>query len=103
MTLAELRRWLNSRARVIRAENQKRATFDYIHARLVAKGVAIAFGDKSEFPELKQTYHGLFVDAEEIAEQEQREAEAKAQLSMLRFKQFANFHNKKYEEVASEK
>lgn len=100
MTLGEVRRALKSKIKIQKLELKERATFDYIQARLITKGVAIAFGDKSAFPELEESYPGIFTDQE--GDIKAKQEEAKTQLSVLRFKQFANFHNKKYEEVASE-
>ena len=103
MTIAEVKRAVKSKIKIKKLELKERATFDYIQARLIAKGVSIAFGDKSEFPGLEESYPGIFTDQEEMLEKKAKQEEAKTQLSVLRFKQFANFHNKKYEEVASEK
>lgn len=100
MTLGEVRRALQSKVKVKKLELKERATFEYIQARLIAKGVGIAFGDKSAFPGLEESYPGIFTEQDE--ETKAKQEEAKTQLSVLRFKQFANFHNKKYEEVASE-
>lgn len=103
MTFAEIHRLVNSKIRMKNLHFREKAAFDYIQARLIAKGVAIAFGDKSDFPTLEDAYPSVFNDVDALAEQQAKQEETKTQLSVLRFKQFANFHNKKYEEVASDK
>ena len=103
MTLAELRRAIESKIRMRKLLTKEKVAYDYILARLIAKGTAIAFGEKSEFPSIETVYPEFFGDIEAIAEKKAKEEEVKEQLSVLRFKQFAKFHNQKYKEVASEK
>lgn len=103
MTFAEIKRSVKSKARMMKYRNQERASYDYVLASLIIKGVSKVMGDKSEFPTLQQAYVGLFEDTEALEKQRLEAEQRKQELSVLRFKQFANFHNKKYEEVASDK
>lgn len=95
MTLREIENYLKSRARVRKIEAQERASYDYIQATLIIKGVGIALGSKQEFPTIEQAYPGIF---EDVVEQKQNEVQQKKdELSALRFRQFAQSYNKKYE------
>ena len=79
-------------------EAREKATYDYTLAQIIGKACGIAFGTiKSEFPEISGVYPTLF-DSEEI---KQKKQEQKAELSALRFKQFAESFNQKFnKEVA---
>ena len=101
MTFGEIKRAVDSRVRVLKLQSQEKATYDYILAQLITKGVSKVLGDKSDYPTIEQAYQGLFDDV--IAEKEAKIQEQKMNLSALRFKQYANFHNKKYKEVANDK
>lgn len=103
MTLGEIKRATKSKARVIKREAQERAGYDYILASLIVKGFSKVMGGEGEYPSLQDTYPDLFKDSEAIAEKQRIAEENKVNLSVLRFKQFANFHNNKYKEVASDK
>lgn len=97
MTLAELNRVLDSKRRVEITNQQKKAAFDYALADLIGRSVARVHSSANKLPTLEEAYPTLFVTNDE-------EAAAKAQakrdeLSSIRFKQFAQFHNKKIEEV----
>jgi hypothetical protein len=97
MTLREVERAIASKIRVRKLEAQEKATYDYIHATLIIKGVGIALGSKDDFPTVEQTYPGIF---EDLAEQKQDELQQKRdELSALRFRQFAQSYNKRFEEV----
>ena len=100
MTLREIENCIKSRLRVRKIEAQEKATYDYIQATLIIKGVGIALGSKEEFPTVEEVYPGIF---EEIVEQKQDELQQKKdELSALRFKQFAQSYNKRFEEVPKE-
>lgn len=101
MTFAELGRAAKSKAKLLKRQAQQQAQFDYIQAQLIVKGVAKALGDKSSYPTLEEAYCGLFDDV--VKEREEQKRKQLAELSAIRFKQYANFHNKKYEEVAKDK
>ena len=91
MTIGEISRAIESCNRNRRLEAQERASYDYILAALVVKGVSIALGDKSAYPTIQQAYPGMFDDV--IAEQEEALQNKKTELSVLRFKQFAQSYN----------
>lgn len=99
MTIAELDRVFESQARQQKLKLQERASYDYILAMLVGRAFASTMSSEATFPELHEVYPSLFTSEihEEIKQERMDE------LSALRFKQFANFHNKKYEEVANDK
>jgi hypothetical protein len=95
MTLREIDNYIKSRLRVRKLANQEKATYDYIQATLIIKGVGIALGSKEEFPTVEQAYPGIF---EDLVEKKQDELQAKKdELSALRFRQFAQSYNKKWE------
>lgn len=99
MTFAELDRYAKSKVRVMKKEAQQKATYDYILAGLIVKGVSNVLGDKSAYPTLEEAYSGLFDDV--IAEREAKIQEQKTLLSVLRFKQFTQTYNNnlKHKEV----
>lgn len=103
MTLGEIRRATKSKAKMMKIEAQERASYDYILASLIVKGFSKVMGGDCEYPSLEDAYAGLFKDSEAIVEKQNKIEEQKINLSVLRFKQFANFHNDKYKEVASDK
>jgi hypothetical protein len=94
MTPGEVVRFINSRSRVRHIEAQERASYDYILANLIVKGIGITLGSKEEMPAINTIYPDLFKDV--IKEHEEKIQEQKAQLSALRFKQFAQSYNKHY-------
>ena len=96
MTLAELERAIESKRRVKKIEAQEKASFDYILADLIGISVGRIYSSATKIPEISEVYPSLF-DSKDIKEKKQ---EQKAELSALRFKQFANSYNKKYKEVA---
>ena len=95
MTPAEVSRAVNARSRAIKRETKEKASYDYILATLIVKGVAICLGDKKPFPTLQEAYPSVF--DEELAAQEEQINNRKTELSVLRFKQFAQSYNTKYE------
>ena len=94
MTIGEVIRHIESFNRVKTAEAKERASYDYILASLVVKGVSITLGSKSTFPSIQEAYPGLFDDLTET--QEEAIAEKKQELSILRFKEFARSYNKNF-------
>lgn len=94
MTPGEVNRHINTQNKVKKLKSQEKATYDYIHAQLVVKGVSIVLGDKSDFPTIEQAYPGIF--DEMIAQQEEKIREQKMSLSALRFKQFAQSYNDRF-------
>lgn len=71
---------------------QKQANFDYILADLIGRSINRIYSNSVQYPDISEVYPSLF-DTEEI--QEQRKAKS-AELSALRFKQFAQNFNKKF-------
>ena len=96
MTLAEVNRAANSKIRMTKIEDEKKASFDYILADLIGRSVSRIYSSSSKMPTINEAYPSLFTQ-EQVEESVQ---EKKAELSVLRFKQFANSHNSKYKEVA---
>lgn len=93
MTIAELKRAISSKIRVKKTEAREKATFDYTLAQALGRAAGMAFGTiKSDFPDISQFYPTLF-DSEEI---KQRKQEKQAELSALRFKQFAESFNQRF-------
>ena len=103
MTLAEVQRAVKSKIRVQKIEVREKATYDYIQAQLIIKGISQVLGDKSDFPTLEETYPGVFDDVAE--EQKAKIEQQKMNLSALRFKQFAQSYNSNFKnkEVANDK
>ena len=101
MTPAEVTRQAQSYARVRRLEAQERASYDYILANLIIKGVGMTLGAKSSFPTLEEAYPDLFDDlAEKRNEEIQKQ---KINLSALRFRQFAQSYNDKFKKQGGAK
>lgn len=99
MTIGELKRAISSKIRVKKIEAREKASFDYTLAQIIGRACGMAFGTvKSEFPDIANVYPTLF-DSEEIKRKKQ---EKQAELSALRFKQFAESFNQKFnKEVAN--
>lgn len=96
MTIGEVIRAAESKTRVMKRENENRASYDYILADLIGRSVSRIYSSSSKMPTLSEAYPYLFTKEEEI----EMVQEKKAELSALRFKQFANSYNTKYKEVA---
>lgn len=92
MTIAEINREIESKKRQQRAEAKEKASFDYILADLIGRSIARIHSSANKFPSIAETYPSLFV-AEEIEAQQQQK---KDELSVLRFKQFAQAFNKRF-------
>ena len=103
MTFAEIHRAVDSAIRVNKLEAQEKASYDYILAQLITKGVAQVLGDKSDYPTKEEVYPGIFDDV--IEKNKAKIEEQKMNLSALRFKQFAQSYNNnlKNKEVANDK
>lgn len=97
MTPGEVDRSIQSKIRVRKIETQERASYDYILANLIVKGVNLSLGGKGEFPSIEEAYPGIFDDR--IAARNEEIQEQKMNLSALRFKQFAQSYNRKFKEV----
>lgn len=103
MTFAEIHREVDSKVRIKRLEAQEKATYDYILAQLITKGVSRVLGDKSNYPSIEEAYPGVFDEV--IEERKAKVKEQRMNLSALRFKQFAQSYNNKLKnkEVANDK
>lgn len=98
MTLAEFDRAVESKRRVDKAQAQQQAIFDYKLADLIGRSIGRLYSSSTKLPELAEAYPSLF-NTEEYQEQKQIRQD---NISALRFRQFANFHNKKItKEVAN--
>ena len=97
MTLAELIRLIDSKRRIQKREAQEKASSDYILADMVGRSIARITSSANVFPHISQFYPNLF-NTEEMEEKIQ---EKKDELSVLRFKQFAQSYNKKFKEVGN--
>lgn len=93
MTLAELNRLTESRVRQQKMKAKERATFDYIHAQLIGRAFACNMTSEATFPPIEEAYPSLFLDQEKINKQHEQQQS----LSALRFMQFAESVNRKYE------
>lgn len=96
MTLAELTRAIDSKKRQKKLEAQEKASMDYVLADLIGRSIGRLYSSSARMPDLAEAYPDLF-DVQEIEEKQQAQ---KAELSAIRFKQFAKFHNNKFKEVA---
>ena len=78
--------------------NQKeKATFDYALADLVGRSIARVYNSSNKMPDISTVYPTLF-ESEEI---EKIKAEKQAELSALRFRQFAESFNKRFQKEDS--
>ena len=99
MTLAELTRAFLSHNREAKRKAQEKASFDYALADLIGRSVGRLYNKNASMPEISEMYPTLF-DSQAILQKKQ---EKKAELSVLRFKQFAQSYNQKYKEAAKDK
>lgn len=94
MTIAEVGRSIESKKRIQKQEEQRQASFDYILADLIGRSVSRIYSSSAKLPDIADAYPQLFNTAEIEAKKEEKKVEA----SVARFKQFAQFHNKKYQQ-----
>ena len=92
MTIAELERALDSKRRVQKELAQERAVYDYTLADLVGRSIGRIYSSSATYPNIAEVYPTLF-NTEDIQEQQSIK---KAELSAMRFKQFAATFNKNY-------
>lgn len=95
MTFGEVFRAIESYNRSKKMEQQEKAYFDYILADLIGYSVARTQHSSNKMPAIEEAYPSLF-NSEEIQEKRKQK---QAELSVLRFKQFANSFNKRFTEV----
>jgi hypothetical protein len=94
MTPAEVNRAIQSKIKLRKIEAQERASYDYTQASLIVKGISILLGSKQSFPTIQEVYPSMFDEL--IKEQEEKTFKNKMDLSVLRFKQFAQSYNTNY-------
>jgi hypothetical protein len=99
MTLGELDRYIDSRKRQEEHRLKERATMDYTLALLIGRAVA-GSSEENPFPDLYEVYPALFF--EEHKQKEETEADRLSELSALRFIQFAESFNSKFDKEANE-
>lgn len=93
MTLAELERLLASKRRLEKLKAQEKASFDYILADLIGRSISRVYNSSNKIPDISAVYPTLF-DTKDIEEQKSIK---KAELSALRFKQFADSFNRRFQ------
>lgn len=96
MTIAEIDRAITSKVRVEQKRAQEKAANDYILADLIGRSVARIYSSSAKMPDIATVYPSLF-DSEELKEKRKQK---QAELSVIRFKQFAQTHNDKYNKGA---
>ena len=97
MTIGELERRAESCKRLDKHRLKEKATFDYTLAMLI--GRAFSASEEHPFPDLFDVYPELF--KEDVKKREEEESARAAQLSAVRFMQFAQSFNKKFAEEAN--
>lgn len=93
MTIAEIDRAIESKKRVIKRQAQEQASFDYILADLIGRSIGRIYSSSVHMAEISAVYPTLFDSQEE----EERKAAKKAELSAIRFKQFADSFNRNFQ------
>ena len=92
MTISEITRMAKSKQRTTITASKERAVFDYLLADLIGKSVSRIYSNSARMPELYEVYPSLF-EQEDIEEKKQEQRDT---LSALRFKQFAQSYNKRF-------
>ena len=98
MTLAELTRAIDSKKRIQEREAREKASYDYILADLIGRSIGRLYSSSTKLPDISEVYPNIF-DSNEIEEAKSAKV---AELSAIRFKQFAKFHNDRFKEVADQ-
>lgn len=99
MTIGEVIRVIESKKRVKKIEAQEKASYDYILADLIGKSISRVYHSSNKLPEIYEAYPTLF-DSQELQEKKQEKIN---ELSVIRFRQFAASHNKRFKEVQLDK
>lgn len=99
MTLGELDRYVSSKQRQEEYRLKERATMDYTQALLIGRAMR-GSDEENPFPELYEVYPNLFL--KELEKREAEKEELLAQMSAIRFIQFAESFNSKFDEEANE-
>jgi hypothetical protein len=98
MTVGELERYVSSKQRQREYKLKERATMDYTQALLIGRAMH-GGNEENPFPSLYEVYPELFF--EEAKAKEEKQAEFNEQLSAIRFIQFAESFNSKFDEEAN--
>ena len=102
MTIAEIGRHIEAYQKIKKMKEREKASYDYILSTLIVKGFSISMGSKEAYPSINEAYYGLFDDVEKA--NEEKIQQRKDELSVLRFKQFAQSYNeRKNKEVLTDK
>ena len=99
MTIGELERYIDSVHRMEVHRLKERATMDYTHALLVGRAIR-GSTEENPFPDLYEVYPKLFLD--ELNEKEEKEQALQDEISAIRFIQFAESFNSKFDKEANE-
>ena len=92
MTIAELDRAYKSKRRTMKIKAQEQASFDYILADLIGRSISRLYASSNKLPEISEVYPSLFA----VKEIEEQKAIKQAEISAIRFRQFANSFNKRF-------
>ena len=93
MTIAELERALSSWGRTEKRKAQEKAVLLYTTANLIGINIASSFSNSVEVPTLQEAFPSLFNEEyQKLKEQKEKKIQ---DLSIIRFKQFANSYNSK--------
>lgn len=92
MTIAEISRLLSSRNRVEKQRLQEKASFDYILADLIGKSVSRIYNSANTMPSIHAVYPSIF-GAEDVKQAEEQISNQRAEVSAIRFMQFAQASN----------
>lgn len=98
MTIAELERAIESKKRMLKLQAQEKASYDYALAELIGRSVARIYSSSTTMPDIAEVYPTIF-DAKEL---EEKKREKQAEISAIRFKQFATSFNKKFNKEAKD-
>ena len=96
MTFAEVERAVESYSRVKKNKDRERASYDYILADMIGRSISRVYNSSNKMPSLAEAYPSLFSQEEEQSAISQKQEE----LSVARFKQFAEAYNKRFKEVS---
>ena len=94
MTIAEVSRAITAYNKRRHIEEQQHAAYDYKLASLLTSNISVLLTGKGSMPTLYEAYPDIF---EDIIESQREEMEQKKkELSVLRFKQFAQSYNDRF-------
>lgn len=95
MTLAELFRLIESKKKMLKLQQQEKASFDYALADLIGRSIARIYSSSNKMPTIAEAYPTLF-SADEVEEKLQ---ESRENLFAAQLRQFAQAHNNKLKEA----